>query len=182
MHATRCAWASPSRSLRIANRAIFNAAARLTKEAQSPPEFEIPLTIDINELKFFKTASTPSPPSHGAPKYFPLHLRPMIELRGPPSSRRTRDVSDFFSFGTKPHPTPSASAATTPKAHSSTTTSTKDPQGKTLQRYRPQSAQAHEMLSKAGAKPRPTSHRHLREHGGEPNPSYLCHMIRPRTS
>ena len=85
-------------------RAIFNAAARLTKEGYKVyPEVEIPLTIDINEMKFFKeridAIAREVMEREGVTFYYTSGT--MIELpRAALLADELAEVSQFFSFGT----------------------------------------------------------------------------------
>ncbi len=85
-------------------RAIFSAAARLTKEGVKVlPEVEIPLTIDVNEMKFFKTRIDAIAAEIMASENVTFHYTSgtMIELpRAALLADELAAVSDFFSFGT----------------------------------------------------------------------------------
>ncbi|MFA6074638.1 MAG: pyruvate, phosphate dikinase [Negativicutes bacterium] len=85
-------------------RAIFNATARLTKEGFKPhPEVEIPLTIDANEMRFFKeridriAAEVKQQFGTG----FHYTSGTMIEIpRAALMAGELAEFAEFFSFGT----------------------------------------------------------------------------------
>ena len=85
-------------------RAIFNATSRLTKEGFHPqPEVEIPLTIDVNEMKFFKERidAMAKEIMDRDQVHFHYTCGTMIELpRAAVLADELATVSDFFSFGT----------------------------------------------------------------------------------
>ena len=85
-------------------RAIFNATARLTKEGLHPhPEVEIPLTIDVNEMSFFKQRIDAIAKEVMESENVQFHYTSgtMIELpRAALLAEELATASDFFSFGT----------------------------------------------------------------------------------
>ena len=85
-------------------RAIFNATARLTRENFHPhPEVEIPLVIDVNELKFFKERAEriAEEVSEQFTTAFTYSFGTMIELpRAALMAAELAEVAEFFSFGT----------------------------------------------------------------------------------
>ncbi|WP_371380599.1 pyruvate, phosphate dikinase [Sporomusa aerivorans] len=84
--------------------AIFNATARLTKEGcKVLPEVEIPLTIDVNEMKFFKKKIDAI--AESTMKAFAIRFHysvgSMIEMpRACVMAGELAEVCDFLSFGT----------------------------------------------------------------------------------
>jgi pyruvate,orthophosphate dikinase len=84
--------------------AIFDASARLTKEGLTPiPEVEIPLTIDANEMSFFKSriVEMAKETMKKTGTHFEYSVGSMIEMpRAAILSGELAEVSDFFSFGT----------------------------------------------------------------------------------
>lgn len=84
--------------------AIFNAAARLTQEGLKVlPEVEIPLTIDVSEMKFFKTRIDNIAAATMAGYHVKFHysVGTMIELpRACVIAGELAEYCDFFSFGT----------------------------------------------------------------------------------
>lgn len=85
-------------------RAIFNAAAQLTKEGYNvSPEVEIPLTIDVNEMKTFrpKIEAIAEEVMAAAGVKFHYSAGTMIELpRAAMMADELAEYSDFFTFGT----------------------------------------------------------------------------------
>lgn len=84
--------------------AIFNAAARLTKEGSKVlPEVEIPLTIDANEMKFFKQKIDAIAESTMAGFNVTFHygIGTMIEMpRACVVANELAEFCDIFAFGT----------------------------------------------------------------------------------
>lgn len=84
--------------------AIFNATARLTQEGfKVLPEVEIPLTIDVNEMKFFKQKIDAIAESTmtGFNVKFHYAIGTMIEMpRACVVANELAEFCDFFSFGT----------------------------------------------------------------------------------
>ncbi|MDU4959139.1 MAG: pyruvate, phosphate dikinase [Sporomusaceae bacterium] len=85
-------------------RAIFNATAQLTKEGLHPqPEVEVPLTIDVNEMRFFKERIDAIAREVMEQEKISFHYTAgtMIELpRAALLAGELAEASDFFSFGT----------------------------------------------------------------------------------
>ncbi|MDR3590426.1 MAG: pyruvate, phosphate dikinase [Negativicutes bacterium] len=84
--------------------AIFNATSRLTKEGVNVlPEIEIPLTVDVNEMRFFKERIDNIAGQVKKRDNTDFHYvsGTMIELpRAALLSGELAEASDFFSFGT----------------------------------------------------------------------------------
>jgi pyruvate,orthophosphate dikinase len=84
--------------------AIFNAAAALTREGcKVLPEVEIPLVMDVNEMKFFRervtTIAKETMDREGVTFHYSVGL--MIELpRAAMLADELAEFSDFFTFGT----------------------------------------------------------------------------------
>ncbi len=85
-------------------RAIFNASAQLTKEGYKVlPEVEIPLTIDVNEMKIFrpKIDAIAEEVMAAAGVKFHYSAGTMIELpRAAMMADELAEYIDFFTFGT----------------------------------------------------------------------------------
>ncbi len=166
-------------------RAIFNAAARLTKEGvKVHPEVEIPLTIDINEMKFFKTRIDAIAAEVMAAAKVTFHYTSgtMIELpRAALLADELAEVSDFFSFGTND------------LTQTTLGFSRDDAEGKFLNDYldkkilkenpfividRKGVGKLMKMAVEGGRKTKPDLLIGIcGEHGGEPNSVEFCHMI-----
>jgi pyruvate,orthophosphate dikinase len=166
-------------------RAIFNAAARLTKEGVKVlPEVEIPLTIDSNEMKFFKARidSIAAEVMAGAKTTFHYTSGTMIELpRAALLADELAELSDFFSFGTND------------LTQTTLGFSRDDAEGKFLNHYldkkilkenpfividRKGVGKLMKMAVEGGRKTRPDLLVGIcGEHGGEPNSVEFCHLI-----
>lgn len=85
-------------------RAIFNAVARLTAEGiKTEPEIEIPLTMDLEEMKFFKTRIDEIAKQVKAAHNIDFNylVGTMIELpRAAVLAHELAEYAEFFSFGT----------------------------------------------------------------------------------
>ncbi|MDT8903566.1 pyruvate, phosphate dikinase [Anaeroselena agilis] len=166
-------------------RAIFNAAARLTKEGVKVlPEVEIPLTIDVSEMKFFKTRIDAIAAEVMAAEKVSFHYTSgtMIELpRAALLADELAEVSDFFSFGTND------------LTQTTLGFSRDDAEGKFLTHYldkkilkenpfividRKGVGKLMKMAVEGGRKTRPGLLVGIcGEHGGEPNSVEFCHLI-----
>ncbi len=166
-------------------RAIFNAAARLTKEGVKVlPEVEIPLTIDVNEMKFFKTRIDAIAAEIMAAAKVSFHYTSgtMIELpRAALLADELAAVSDFFSFGTND------------LTQTTLGFSRDDAEGKFLNDYlekkilkenpfividRKGVGKLMKMAVEGGRKTKPDLLVGIcGEHGGEPNSVEFCHLI-----
>jgi len=166
-------------------RAIFNAAARLTKEGLKVlPEVEIPLTIDVNEMKYFKTRIDAIAAEIMAAEKVSFHYTSgtMIELpRAALLADELAAVSDFFSFGTND------------LTQTTLGFSRDDAEGKFLTHYlekkilkenpfividRKGVGKLMRMAVEGGRKTRPDLLVGIcGEHGGEPNSVEFCHII-----
>ncbi|HWQ62208.1 MAG TPA: putative PEP-binding protein, partial [Negativicutes bacterium] len=166
-------------------RAIFNATARLTKEGVKVlPEVEIPLTIDANEMKFFKGRidSIAAEVMAAAKVSFHYTSGTMIELpRAALLADELAEVSEFFSFGTND------------LTQTTLGFSRDDAEGKFLTDYldkkilkenpfividRKGVGKLMKMAVENGRKTKPDLLVGIcGEHGGEPNSVEFCHMI-----
>jgi pyruvate,orthophosphate dikinase len=166
-------------------RAIFNAAARLTKEGVKVlPEVEIPLTIDASEMKFFKSRIDAIAAEVMAAAKVTFHYTSgtMIELpRAALLADELAEVSEFFSFGTND------------LTQTTLGFSRDDAEGKFLTHYldkkilkenpfividRKGVGKLMRMAVENGRKTRPNLLVGIcGEHGGEPNSVEFCHMI-----
>ncbi len=165
--------------------AIFNAAARLTKEGVKVlPEVEIPLTIDASEMKFFKGRIDTIAAEVMAAFKVTFHYTSgtMIELpRAALLAEELAEVSEFFSFGTND------------LTQTTLGFSRDDAEGKFLTHYldkkilkenpfividRKGVGKLMKMAVENGRKTRPNLLVGIcGEHGGEPNSVEFCHMI-----
>ncbi len=166
-------------------RAIFNAAARLTKKGVKVlPEVEIPLTIDAAEMKFFKERIDAIAAEVMAAAKVTFHYTSgtMIELpRAALLADELAEVSDFFSFGTND------------LTQTTLGFSRDDAEGKFLTHYldkkilkenpfividRKGVGKLMKMAVENGRKTKPDLLVGIcGEHGGEPNSVEFCHMI-----
>ncbi len=166
-------------------RAIFNAAARLTKEGYKVlPEVEIPLTIDVNEMKFFKERIDAIAAEVMAAAQVKFHYTSgtMIELpRAALLADELAEVSEFFSFGTND------------LTQTTLGFSRDDAEGKFLSDYldkkilkenpfividRKGVGKLMRMAVEGGRKTKPDLLVGIcGEHGGEPNSVEFCHII-----
>lgn len=166
-------------------RAIFNAASELTREGYKVlPEIEIPLVMDVNEMKFFRarinTIAEEIMTNAGVRFHYSVGL--MIELpRAAMLADELAEFSDFFTFGTND------------LTQTTFGFSRDDAEGKFLQDYldnkilkdnpfitldRKGVGKLMQMAIAGGRKTKP----HIEfgicgEHGGEPNSVRFCHEI-----
>lgn len=165
--------------------AIFNATARLTKEGlQVFPEVEIPLTIDANEMIFFKQRidSIAAEVMKREKVSFHYTSGTMIEMpRAALLADELAEVSDFFSFGTND------------LTQTTLGFSRDDAEGKFLTDYlnkkilsenpfividRKGVGKLMKMAVEGGRKTKPNLLIGIcGEHGGEPNSVEFCHQI-----
>jgi pyruvate,orthophosphate dikinase len=166
-------------------RAIFNAAARLTKEGYKVlPEVEIPLTISKEEMEFFK--GTIDQVAKEAMKKFSVQFHytagTMIEIpRAALLADELAETAEFFSFGTND------------LTQTTLGFSRDDAEGKFLPHYlekkilkenpfivldRKGVGQLMKIAVERGRKTRPGLQVGIcGEHGGEPNSVEFCHQI-----
>ncbi|WP_425060276.1 pyruvate, phosphate dikinase [Sporomusa carbonis] len=165
--------------------AIFNAAARLTQEGYKVlPEVEVPLTIDVNEMKLFKGKIDAIAKATMAAVNVKFHyaVGTMIELpRACVIADELAEFCDFFSFGTND------------LTQTTFGFSRDDAEGKFLPHYleskilkenpfividRKGVGAFMDMAVKRGRKTRPDLEIGIcGEHGGEPNSVAFCHEV-----
>ena len=166
-------------------RAIFNATARLTKEGVHViPEVEIPLTIDFNEMEFFKgrIVAMAKEIMEAFKVEFEYSVGSMIEMpRAALLADELATISDFFSFGTND------------LTQTTFGFSRDDAEGKFMDAYlekkilkenpfiildRKGVGQLMKMTVEKGRKTKPGLLIGIcGEHGGEPNSVEFCHQI-----
>ena len=165
--------------------AIFNATARLTKEGHNIlPEVEIPLTIDVNEMTFFKERIDDIAKQVMARDKVSFHYTTgtMIELpRAALLADEMATAADFFSFGTND------------LTQTTLGFSRDDAEGKFLSHYlerkllkenpfivldRKGVGKLMKLAVEGGRKTKPDLLVGIcGEHGGEPSSVEFCHMI-----
>jgi len=166
-------------------RAIFRAVARLTKEGRKIlPEVEIPLTIDLNEMKFFneRIEKIAQEVMDEFELQFHYAAGTMIELpRAALLADEMAEVAEFFSFGTND------------LTQTTLGFSRDDAEGKFLSDYlakgilkenpfivldRKGVGQLMQIATERGRKTRPNLLVGIcGEHGGEPSSVEFCHQI-----
>lgn len=166
-------------------RAIFNAAADLTREGYKIlPEIEIPLTIDANEMKTFKPKidAIAKETMDKAGVSFHYEVGTMIELpRAAMLADELAEYSDFFTFGTND------------LTQTTFGFSRDDAEGKFLSDYlenkiikdnpfiildRKGVGRLMQMAVEGGRKTKPSMSVGIcGEHGGEPSSVAFCHQI-----